>query len=259
MARALPVLHHFLHSHFNEKARWALDWKGVRHVRRSYLPGPHLAQIRRLSGQTETPVLELEGALVAGSARIVAALEERFPERPLLPADPEARRLALAIEEEFDREVGPAVRTALFSVLLEEPGYLCRIFSAGKSAPLRALYRAAFPLVRSPMARANGVTGAEAVARAFARSEQALDEVAKRAATGAGPLAGGGFGVAELACASLLALLVDPDHPDMAYPQPMPGRMQAFLARFAPHPGARWVLGQYAQHRPAPCAVPAPA
>jgi glutathione S-transferase len=250
------VLHQFLHSHYNEKARWALDWKGVPHLRVSYLPGPHLIQIRRLSGQTGTPVLELDGQCIFGSARIVAALEGRFPERPLLPADPELRRTALAIEEEFDREVGTAVRTALFSVLLEEPTYLCRVFSAGRSRLVRTLYRAGFPLSKRPMAQANGVTGAAEIARAFARSEQALDEVAKRAAAGSGALVGGAFGLADLACASLLALLVDPPHPDMAWPKPLPARMGAFLARWAAHPGAQWVLDQYARQRPAPCAVP---
>ena len=30
------TLHQFLYSHFNEKARWALAFKGVPHERRSY-------------------------------------------------------------------------------------------------------------------------------------------------------------------------------------------------------------------------------
>ena len=29
-----PVLWHFPISHYNEKARWALDWKRIPHVRR---------------------------------------------------------------------------------------------------------------------------------------------------------------------------------------------------------------------------------
>jgi glutathione S-transferase len=253
-----PVLHQFRHSHYNEKARWALDWKGVAHLRVSYLPGPHVPQLRRLSGQSGTPALELGGEVIAGSAQIIAALERRFPERALYPADPALRRRALEIEESFDREVGPAVRTLLYSVLLREPGYLCGIFSEGKPAPLRALYRGFFPVLSPVIARANGVTGADAVARAFARTEQALGEVAKLA-EGSAALVGDAFGVADLACASLLALVVDPDHPDMAYPKPIPERVAHLLARFASHPGAQWVLTQYARHRPAPCAVPPPA
>src|SRR6059058_1859108 len=42
---ALPVLWHFTVSHFNEKARWALDFKRVPHVRRALLPGFHFPKI----------------------------------------------------------------------------------------------------------------------------------------------------------------------------------------------------------------------
>ena len=36
-----PVLYHLKVSHYNEKARWALDYKGVPHVRRAAIPGRH--------------------------------------------------------------------------------------------------------------------------------------------------------------------------------------------------------------------------
>src|SRR6185503_21320125 len=42
---AVPVLWQFRFSHFNEKARWALDWKRVPHTRSSLLPGWHFPQI----------------------------------------------------------------------------------------------------------------------------------------------------------------------------------------------------------------------
>jgi glutathione S-transferase len=254
MSDVSVVLHQFQQSHFNEKARWGLDWKRVPHRRISYLPGPHLPRIRRLSGQTATPVLVLEGRTIAGSARILAALEQRFPERPLLPAHPELRSRALAIQAEFDAEVGPAARTAVFSVLISEPAYLCRLFAGGKPAAVRALYRATLPFAGRMIARANGVTDAANVERAFERTRRALDFVAKQTAA-TGYLAGESFSLADLCCASLLAVLVDPDHPDMHRPQPMPEAMQAFLARWSGHPATRWVLEQYARHRPPSCDV----
>lgn len=243
------VLHQFLASHFNEKARWALDWKGVVHHRRTYLPGPHAPGLLRLSRQTSTPVLQIDGEVVAGSARIVDALERRVPERPLYPADPSARRQALEIQAQFDAEVGPAARTAVFSVLLKEPDYICLLFSRSKPKLAQALYRGLFPATKRLMARANGVTGAREVDRAFQRSGRALDFVAETAGS-AGPLVGDSFSVADLTCASLLAVLVDPPHPDMALPRPMPARLEDFRARWAEHEGARWVLGQYERFRP---------
>ena len=248
------ILHQFEHSHFNEKVRWGLDWKGIPHRRVSHLPGPHALAIRRLSGQTSTPVLILDGECIAGSARILAALERRFPERPLLPADPELCREALAIQSEFDAEVGPAARTAIFSVLLGEPGYLCRIFAGGKPAATRFFYRALLPLAKPMIARANGTTDPQDVARAFERTRRALDFVEKQIRP-SGALVGDRFSIADLCCASLLAVLVNPEHPDMHGPEPIPESVLAFQAQWSGHPAARWVLEQYARHRPASCAL----
>ena len=70
----LPVLWQFRQSHFNEKARWALDWKGIPHVRRalamSYVPRALWA-----TGQAKLPILHLDGQAIADSTRIIEALE----------------------------------------------------------------------------------------------------------------------------------------------------------------------------------------
>jgi glutathione S-transferase len=256
MDPARIVLHQFVSSHFNEKARWALDWKGLPHRRITYFPGPHALAMQRLSGQRATPVLVLDGEAIAGSAQIVAALDARFPERPLLSADPKLAERALALQAHFDAEVGPAVRTAVFSVLIRDPDQLCRTFSQGKPAWSSRLYRAAFPLTRAIIARANGVVEPGNVERAFAISEAALDRIVREVGA-SGQLVGDSFSVADLACAALLAPLVSPDHPDMSQPGPRPPALEAFLARFASHPGVTWVREQYRKHRPAPCAMPA--
>jgi glutathione S-transferase len=250
----LPVLHQFARSHYNEKARWGLDWKRVAHRRETYLPGPHAAPMKKLSGQSSTPVLMLDGAAIAGSAAILDALERRYPERPLYPEDPALRERALAIQRDFDAEVGVAARTAVFSVLLEEPGYLCETFAGHRAQPARALYRAAMPALKPLIAKANGVTDAAAIERAFARTEAALDFVA-RTAGASGYLVGDAFSVADLCCAALLAVVVDVEHPDMRKPQPRPARVEALLARFAAHPGSAWVRERYARNRPPSCAV----
>lgn len=254
MTTDIPVLHQFLGSHFNEKARWALDWKGVAHRRVTYLPGPHALAIRRLSGQTATPVLQIDGDTVAGSAAIVERLEQRFPARPLYPADPAERQRALELQAWLDDEVGPAVRTALFSVLLGEPDFLCAIFSGHRGRLGRAAYRAAFPLVRAVMARANDAHEPARVERAFKVTGAALDRVAAQVGP-SGQLVGSAFGVADLAAAALLAPLVGPAHPDMATPEPAPAAVAEFRARWREHPACGWVLEQYARHRPAPRAA----
>jgi len=242
-------LHQFLYSHFNEKARWALDYKGIPHQRQTYLPGPHMPSIRRLSGQTQTPVLTLGDEVIAGSAAIIDRLERDHPEPPLYPSDPALRTEALALQTRFDTTVGPAVRTALFSVLVHEGGYLTRMFARDASVPLRMVYRATFPFARRLIARANGVTDPENVRRAFETTERTLDEVADRSRA-TGYLCGTSFTVADLTAASLLAPLAAVDHPDMARPRPLPAAMVTFYDRWQDHPALGWLRHQYASHRP---------
>jgi glutathione S-transferase len=116
-------LFQFQFSHYNEKARWALDWKRIPHVRRSYLPGLHMLPIRRLSGQQSLPVLRDGGQVIAGSARIVEHLEHSQPAPPLYPADAAARARALEIQRWFDEQVGAPVRAAFFHEVLPEGAY----------------------------------------------------------------------------------------------------------------------------------------
>jgi glutathione S-transferase len=247
------VLHMFPASHYNEKARWALDWKGLPHRRIPYLPGPHLRQIKRLSGQSATPVLVMDGRPIAGSAQIIAALEREFPARPLYPAEPVLRERALGVQRRFDDEVGPAVRTAVFSVLLKELDTLRDVFTKGQPALKRTVYRALLPLVKPLIAQANAVT-AENVPRAFARTEQALEEAARLVGP-SGQIAGDAFSVADLTVAALLSPLSPPAHPDMARPARLPERMLELYARFERHAAVQWLHEQYGKHRPPSCAT----
>jgi len=254
MAQSQVVLHQFRYSHFNEKARWGLDWKGIAHRRVSYLPGPHGPQIKRLAGDTTVPVLEIDGVFVQGSAQILDLLEQRFPERALYPEDPAERRRAHEIQREFDEEVGPAARTAFFSCGLKHGRYLCDMFAADRSAVAKTAYRAIFPVAKAVITRTYGINDPKNVEHAFRRTEQALDFVAKTASP-TGPLVGERFSVADLTAAALLAIAANPAHPDMKRPEPLPEGVQEFIERFANHPGTAWVRAQYTENRPSPMAV----
>src|SRR3954462_4378896 len=87
----LPVLWQLKVSHYNEKARWALDYKGIPHVRRALMPGRHERTARKLTGSSTFPVLELDGAAIGDSTQIIDALERPHPDPPLYPADPTER------------------------------------------------------------------------------------------------------------------------------------------------------------------------
>jgi hypothetical protein len=50
---------------------------------------------------------------IADSTRIIAALEEHYPEPPLYPVDTVTRQRAHALEDDLDETLGPALRAAI--------------------------------------------------------------------------------------------------------------------------------------------------
>jgi glutathione S-transferase len=243
------ILHQFQFSHFNEKARWALDYKALAHERRSYLPGPHVPKIKRLSGQNQTPVLQIGDEVIAGSGRIIEELEERFPEPHLYPVGEVERLGAADVLSYFDEVVGPKVRLALFSVAIDEGAYMCGMFSKGKPLAVRALYRLTYPLAKPLIRKGNGITGQAAIDDAFAATDKALTFIEENLGP-EGYLAGSSFSVADLTAAALLAPITNPPHPDMARPEPMPKTIAALLAQWRDRPAIEWVLEMYRRHRP---------
>ena len=244
------VLHQFRASHYNDKVRWALAFKGLKHERVSYLPGPHQIPIKKLSGQTSTPVLVIDGRAIAGSAEIVDTLEAKFPEPHLFPAASAEREQALAIVDRFDREVGPATRTAAFTVFVQELGYVSRLFGGDASTIQRGVYRMVLPLVKPVMAKTNGVTDPANVARAFDTIRQTLDWIAE-ATRDHFFLVGDRFSVADLTVAALMSPVVKLEHPDMRQAEPVPEALVELLAQWKDHPGVLWVQRQYRENRPA--------
>jgi glutathione S-transferase len=238
-------LFQFAGSHFNEKARWALDWKQVSHTRKSLMPGPHMRTMKKLTGKTQTPALVDDGEVVAGSTAILEHLERRFPEPALFPADESKRKRALDIVRRWDEEIGPAVRLAKFFEVMELD-YAVDTFCQEQPALARGLYRATFPLIRRIMMSKMGID-AENAAAARKITGEAFDFVAKEP-TASGYLVGDRFTVADLTCASLLMPCVPVDEWGGPHDAPTE-KNQAWLARWAAHPGAEWVREMFRRHR----------
>ena len=241
-------LHQFRYSHFNEKARWALDFKRVPHMRTSYLPGPHQPKIRKLTGQTQTPVVRFGDDYLYGSARIIDELEKRYPSPPLYPEDGSQRIRALEIQSWFDSEIGPRGRRAVLNSMMGETAYFANMFSEGQTAGKRCFYRTILPLAKGKIRRGNDITGPESVADGVAALQEGFDFVAREAGA-AGYLVGDTFSVADLTAAAILAPVADPPDCEMTRPRPVPAVVAEFIARFADHPGREWVLEMYRRHR----------
>ena len=243
-------LHQFEFSHFNEKARWALDYKGISHTRNSYLPGPHIPAIKKITGQTQTPVLQIEGDFTPGSAEIIARLEQLHPTPSLYPANDDDLTRALALQTELDEQLGPAARTVIFSGLINEPDYLVSMFGKSKGLLKRTLYRATYPMAKRLMAQGNGVDNQANIDHSFASVQAWLDRIQGELGEN-DYLVANQFSVADLTAASLLAPIANVSHPDMARPKPIPSSVQQIIDGFIEHPTIQWVQTIYERHRPA--------
>jgi glutathione S-transferase len=198
----VPVLWQLQISHYVEKVRWALDYKRVPHIRRTLLPGLHALKTKRLTGDTSTaPVLTIDGRSIGDSTRIIAAIEERWPQPPLYPEDAAHRRRALELEAFFDEELGPHIRRAFYNELLPQPELVVPLFTHRRPFPARILLRAGFPMLRVAMRRRFEIT-AESAAASRAKIVAAMDRL-ERQISSSGYLVGESFTVADLTAAAL--------------------------------------------------------
>jgi glutathione S-transferase len=244
---ALPELWQFRVSHYNDKARWALDYKGVRHVRHSLLPGLHIPRVLWMTGQKSVPVLVMDGRRIADSTRIIAALEAAYPEPPLYPADEGERRHALVLEDLFDEQLGPHVRRALFHEILPATDYAASLMATGVSPAARVAYRAAFPAIRTLMRLDMGIDD-EHARRSREKVEAGLDRI-ERELGARDYLVGDRFTVADLTAAALLSPLVAPDEYPYPLPGPYPPPAEAYRRSFDGRRALEWAGEMYRRHR----------
>jgi glutathione S-transferase len=243
----MPLLWHIPRSHYSEKVRWALDHKRIAH-RREVLGPNYLLRAWRATGRGKLPILWLDGRAIGDSTRIIAALEARYPEPALYPADAAAREHALALEDYFDEQLGPALRAAVITPLFRhDPDVALRVLTTGMPNQayerLRRLVRIfpAFYRVRHKIKDARLEADRATVNAALDRIEQERQ--------GRAYLVADAFTVADLTAAALLSPILRP--PESQYPLrlELPAYVQDYRAALLQHPAAQWATGIYRHHR----------
>jgi glutathione S-transferase len=248
---ASPLLWQYTFSNFNEKARWALDFKEIEHRRRSLMPGGPRAMWFSLRGTV--PVLDLDGRRIVDSTRIIEALERSKPEPALYPADPGERERALALEEFFDEHAGHEMRRVAFHELRDEPSYQVALLATDRGAPTRTILRTMLPGAMVYARRRYRIYAQDAEI-GKTKLVAALDRIeAERAG---GPyLVGERFSVADLTAAALLFPLANPPELQYSFPQPPPPQLAQWLESVAEHPAVGWIAGIYRDHRGSSAAI----
>lgn len=242
-----PELWHFRISHYNEKVRWALDYKQLPHTRRALIPGFHIPAVRKLTGQSKVPVLVLDGKTLKGSAEIVAELERLYPEPCLFPADPAEVERALALQAYFDREVAPDLRRLLWEAYFTDPTECARMATAGFGHGARVAFRAALPAMK-PLFRRNMGMSADALAQGRARLPEYCARIESEL-DGRRYLVGDRFTIADLAVASIMSALIRPPEYPYPFPEPSPAAVTELRSSVDGTAGAEWVRAIYREHR----------
>jgi glutathione S-transferase len=244
---APPILWHFAISHFTEKARWALDYKGVPHTREMlYLDYPFRCFFA--TRQLSLPILFVDGQPIVDSTRIIEHLEHTHPASPLYPEDPALLERALALEDHFDEELGPHIRAVLVHELFQagvEP--TVEAFGMAQSAGMKRLMSLAFPMFRVFYKYRHHMSP-DNIERGRAKLSEALDRLEAEIGP-SGYLVGDRFSVADLCAASLFYPIAFP--PEYPY-QPPQISLDALAVFREPMQGRKaeiWVTEMYRRHR----------
>lgn len=221
------VLYQFPISHYCEKIRWAMDYKGLDYTLKNLFPGLHLRTTKKMAPKTYVPILIDNGEQVQNSHLILTYLDEVYPEKLLTPKDPELLQQALEWEKYCDVEIGVHVRRFGYHYLLAQPKTVIPFFTQGGPWWGPIFFKLFFSKLEPIMRKVMSIDQAGAD-KSKVRIQQAIDklyEVYKDKAF----LVGDQFSRADLAAASLLAPLIMPQGYGLDWPEEMPAELQAFV------------------------------
>lgn len=237
----------FPHSHFCEKARWALDYKKVSYQAQAVMPGLHLKTIRKYAPGTSVPVLLNGEKVVQGSSEIIDYLEKKYRDRPLTPTDPAAYQECLEIERTMDKRLGENIRQILYFGLLAYPDFIRHCFTHPMVWWKQLLFRPIFPILRKKIYQVY-VESPESVERARNKFDAAMDDIEEKLKNEQ-YLVGNQFTRADLSVASMLSLLVMPPEHPFPWQEIPDSETKTFLHGYRDHPVAIWVGKMYRDHR----------
>ncbi|MEZ4448208.1 MAG: glutathione S-transferase family protein [Nannocystaceae bacterium] len=235
-------------SHYCEKARWGLDRAGVAFVEDGHLPFFHVIPAARVGGRT-VPILVTDDGVVPDSTDILRWADARAPaDRRLYPEG--HGEAALALEEGFDRDLGPHTRRWAYGFLLRQPRLIREICQVGAPAWERRTLPMVFPVARAVMRRVMKIDP-PGVERSQGKIDRVFEQVEGLLADGRRYLVGDRFTAADLTFAALAAPVVYP--PEYTIPFPprdrFPAAIQATIEGWRSRPAGAFALRLFAEER----------
>jgi len=242
------ILYQFPISHYCEKSRWQLDFKGLDYQEKNLLPGPHRLRTRWMARIDTLPILRDGRRTVGDSTKIAYYLEKYYPQRSLLPVAPDQRARVIELEQKFDR-LGVDVRRWLYGQIIDRPEVMQAMLNPyGLPGVVQSVLT---PLTREGVRRLYRIEP-KAVMRAGQRLEEGLLLLEEQLKKGSGRyLVGDQLTLADIAAASLLAPLLSPAGTpwDIFDESTLPSALQSELQKLRERPAGQWVLARYAEDR----------
>lgn len=239
-------LYTFRISHFSEKARWALDFNGVRYEERALLPGAHVPLIRRRAARSTVPVLEHDGKFVQGSSDVLDYMERELGATKLAPPPSQAAR-AREIEELADRAFGRGTQRIFYAALLANRRDVVDLWTQDGPRWGRLFYGLTFPLLARGMKRIYKIRE-DKIVEAKDEFRRAMDET-DRALGDRAYLTGDAPTRADVTVAALLAPACRPREHVFRWPDETPEELSEFLRELEGRPTWDFVLRMYREHR----------
>jgi glutathione S-transferase len=235
-------------SHYCEKARWALEVCGVAFDEEGHLPMFHYAATLRAGAKRTVPALIDRGKVIPDSTPIIAYADEQRP-GALLPVDPEQRAEALAIEDELDKQLGPASRRWMYFQIMDRKD-LDHVILQGVPRWEALALKATRPAAIAYLKRSLKIDAA-AAERSRAKIDQAFSAVGAQLGDGRRYLIGDKFSVADLTFAALAApILLPPQYGSRLPPlDAFSAEARARIETWRGSPPGQFALRIYAEHR----------
>ena len=248
----LAILITMPHSHYAEKARWALDWLAM-----PYREEPHVPLLHRLpttrNGGRSVPVLLHGSRRLVDSTDILMHADESCGGDRLYPRDPALRSAVETLEEEFDTVLGPHARRWAYAQILPHRRLLRRMMSRGVPWLEASLLPLMMPII-VPLVRSAFRITPDSAQRSLERVRVVFDDVSERLDDGRRFLVGERFSAADLTFAALASPVLLPAGCGAAYPaaDDAPATMREEVLRLRDTAAGQFAMRLYAQERRRP-------
>jgi len=237
----------FPHSHFCEKARWVLDYKGIPYESVAIMPGIHTITVRRYAQNTTVPVLLDGNDTVQGSSKIIDYLDQKYPSTALTPKNTDDRRACFEIEQTMDKNIGVSIRQIFYFRLHANSDYLRHCFTHSMPILKRFLFPLVYPTVRYKIHHSYVISDrhVEQGKREFESAIYEIEKILKKR----NYLVGEKFSRADVSVASMLSLLIMPKQHPFPWKEIPDPETKSYYDDFYDHPVTHWARKMYQNHR----------